>query len=144
MIESQPYWAELQRFTESRLIRVIEDGMRDNLGSVSIGKLIMEQMSGGFTRKRGRKIARTETGGALNAGHVVTQQTLETEGVAIRKQWLTVGDADVRDSHAALDGAEVAPSEDFNVGGSLAPHPSHYSLPAAERISCRCAVISAF
>ncbi|NOY41585.1 MAG: hypothetical protein GXP26_07110 [Planctomycetes bacterium] len=88
------------------------------------------------------KIARTETTGALNAGHEAAREDLYAAGLIVGKKWLTIGDDDVRASHVALSGSVAAPRQDFSVGGSLAPYPGHWSLPAGQRIFCRCTTAS--
>lgn len=144
IVESQPYWAAIQELTEARIISVIESGLEQSHGSEQIARSIREQMGGNFARHRARRIARTEVGGSLNAGHMISMETLESEGVQIRKEWLTVGDSDVREEHIAMNGQQTNPSGDFNVAGEFAPFPSHYSLSAANRINCRCTVLSVF
>jgi hypothetical protein len=62
--------------------------------------------------------------------------------IRLPPQWLTIGDNDVRAEHAALSGNVVAPRADFSVGGSPAPYPGHWELPAGQRINCRCTTIS--
>ncbi len=103
---------------------------------------IREQLGGFDARKRAKKIARTETTMGLNAGHEAEREELVAEGLVSGKQWLTIGDSDVRAEHAALSGNVVAPRADFSVGGSLAPYPGHWGLPAGQRINCRCTTIS--
>ena len=91
----------------------------------------IRELLGGFdARKRAKKIARTETTMALNAGHEAEREELIASGLESGKQWLTIGDSEVRAKHAALSGNVVAPREDFSVGGSLARYPGHWSLIA--------------
>ncbi len=65
---------------------------------------------------------------------------LEAAGLPVIKTWTAVGDRDVRDSHAAMDGVQVRGKENFNLGGHLVPYPAHWSLPAQERVRCRCGI----
>ncbi len=90
--------------------------------------------------KRAQRIVRTETSAALNAGHQAQVDTLEANGLPVVKSWTSVGDRDVRDSHAAMDGVQVRGKENFNLGGHLVPYPAHCSLPAQERVRCRCGI----
>ena len=53
------------------------------------------------------------------------------------KTWTAVGDHDLRDSHAAMDGQQVRGRENFNLAGHLIPYPAHWSLPPQERVRCR-------
>ena len=59
-----------------------------------------------------------------------------------RKQWVTMGDSHVRDTHAEVNG-EVIPIDDyFEVGGSLMRFPKDFSMSPApeETVNCRCTV----
>jgi uncharacterized protein with gpF-like domain len=94
--------------------------------------------------KRAQKIARSETTGAMNAGHVAAMEELADAGLIKGKQWSAIGDRDVRQAHLALAGAIVGPRADFDVGGWAAPYPGHWGLPAEQRINCRCTVLSVF
>ena len=89
-----------------------------------------EQLGGFDARKRAKKIARTETTASLNAGHEAEREELVAEGLVSGKQWLTIGDNDVRAEHAALSGNVVAPRADFSVGGSLTRILDIWGLPA--------------
>ena len=100
-------------------------------------------------RHRAAKIARTETTGALNAGHHATRQMLAEQGVVVGSEWLTIGDIDVRGnrpkdefSHVIMHEVKVKIGKDFNVSGEKAPYPGHHSLSAGNRIFCRCLLVS--
>lgn len=85
-------------------------------------------------------IARTESVALMNAGATAG---MEEAGVE-QKEWLTARDADVRESHAAVDGVRVGVRENFSVGSGSGPHPGAIGL-GEEDINCRCtlkAVIS--
>jgi uncharacterized protein with gpF-like domain len=137
----QPYWLAIQSETEHNLIEIIERGFADGLSSYQIGMKIREGLGGYEARKRAYKIARTETTGAMNAGHVAQMQSL---GAAVEgKKWLSITDKDARESHAAANGQTVRGVDTpFVIGGYEAPYPGHFSLPAAERVNCRCVVLS--
>ena len=75
---------------------------------------------------------------ALNAGHQATADMLAQEGLAFVKTWTTVGDDDVRESHAGMEGVGTDARGMFDLNGYLVPYPAHWSLPARERIRCRC------
>ena len=78
----------------------------------------------------------------VNEGREAEREERLSSGLVSGKQWLTIGDSDVRAEHAALSGEVVAPRADFSVGGSPAPYPGHWGLPAGQRINCRCTTIS--
>jgi hypothetical protein len=140
-LESQDYWQAIQLETERRLVDVIQAGIAEGLNSYSIGMRIREHLGGYEARKRAYKIARTETTGAMNAGHVAQMQSL---GAAVEgKKWLSITDKDARESHAAANGQTVRGVDTpFIIGGYEAPYPGHWSLPAGERVNCRCTVLS--
>ena len=95
-------------------------------------------------RKRALMIARTETTGALNAGHEAARLDLYEAGLIIGKEWLTIGDRRVRRSHQALAGKVAVPKEMFSVGGFPAPWRGYCGLPGDQRIRCRCTTVSVF
>ncbi len=57
------------------------------------------------------------------------------------KQWITVGDLNVRSSHVAADKQTVDIDDPFSIGGFPMRHPGDLSLgaPVREWINCRCA-----
>ena len=144
-LEAQDYWLNIQNETATNLRQIIEDGIQAKLSNYSIGMRIREQLGGMAANKRAQKIARTEVTSAMNAGHVAAMQQLGAEGIVQGKQWLTIGDHDVRDTHQALANKTVrGVNATFDVGGYAAPYPGYFGLPAGERVHCRCTVISVF
>ena len=87
--------------------------------------------------KRAQRIVRTETSAALNAGHQVEVDVLEAAGLPVIKTWTAVGDRDVRDSHAAMDGVQVRGKENFNLGRASCPVscPLEPAAPGARPLS---------
>jgi uncharacterized protein with gpF-like domain len=135
----QPYWLAIQQETERNLIELVEVGFSEGLSSYQISVKIREAL-GDRSKVRSKAIARTESTGALNAGHQAAMQSL---GSAVEgKKWLAIDDKDLRPTHAAANGQTAAVNGDFNIGGFDAPYPGHFSLPAAERVNCRCVVLS--
>ena len=65
-------------------------------------------------------------------------------GAIIGKKWVAITDNDTRSTHEAVNGVTVQPRDSFLVGESYTPYPGHWSLPAKERVHCRCTTISAF
>lgn len=102
------------------------------------------QGAAAFSPSRALAVARTEATRSVNAGHLVAYQQAQAAGVVVRKQWLA--QAGARDAHAALDGQEREPGEDFVVpagapfAGSHAPGPGQFS-EAALCVNCRCTTI---
>lgn len=87
----------------------------------------------GFTEKRATTIARTEVHAAMQKG---TFEGYRQVNVPI-KIWVTVGDADVRHTHAAQDGDEVPFNQPFANGLMFPGDPEG---PASEVINCRCSI----
>ncbi|MBL9163132.1 MAG: hypothetical protein JNL18_10390 [Planctomycetaceae bacterium] len=143
-LEGQDYWKKIQSETEANLTSIIEQAIIDKADNYQLGMRIREHLGGMPANKRAQKIARTETTGAMNAGHFAYMDSLIEEGIVTGKEWNAIGDSDCRDSHAALSGKVVPAREMFIVGSSPAPHPGHWSLPAKERVNCRCVVLSVF
>ena len=86
-----------------------------------------------------RRIARTETMGAVNAGTWTGAVVYAQESGATRfKQWLATDDQRVRDSHRHADGQLRPLTEAFSVGGHDLQYPGEPIGPAHEVIQCRC------
>ena len=67
---------------------------------------------------------------------------LEENGMVIEKVWTSVGNRSVRPAHMTASAQRVRGSQGlFHVGGSSAPYPCHWSLPARQRVRCRCGVV---
>ena len=62
----------------------------------TIGMRVREQLGGWPANKRAQRIARTEVSAALNTGQQIQAEQLAAHGLATRKVWDSVGDADVR------------------------------------------------
>ena len=93
------------------------------------------------TLRRAVRIVRTEVIAASNwASQQGAEQTAEDYGIELEKEWLATPDSRVRDSHSAADGQRVGLRDPFTVGGYSAQYPGDPSLPASERVQCRCAV----
>jgi len=82
------------------------------------------------------RIARTEAAAIMNAAAVegISEAGFQT------KEWLASRDADVRESHEDIDGAQVGIGEDFVLQGGRGPWPGEIDAPE-ESINCRCAVV---
>lgn len=139
----EPYWADIQSGTSESLTKILTDAIDEGLNGSQLAKRI-NQALGGQQKVRAKMIARTETTAMYNAGHLSTMRALEDDGLIEGKQWLSIIDDRTREAHVTLNGKAKKVNEDFDVGGSAAPHPGHHSLPAAQRISCRCVIVSTF
>jgi len=97
-----------------------------------------------ITPYRSNAIARTETACATNRASVETMRSLDFRGA---KVWMSVGDADVRDTHARIDGLRVDFDGIFEYTGLRGglvrmecPLDSKYGAPPEEVVNCRCDV----
>lgn len=84
---------------------------------------------------RSRMIARTEATTAYNHG---ADQAVQRAG--LNKMWLSALLPTTRDDHADLDGVVVPPNGTWNLGGYQVSYPGQATLPAGERINCRCGI----
>lgn len=140
----QNYWRKIQDETETNLAKIIQESIDLGETNHALSVRIRNQLGGFEARKRAKKIARTETTMALNAGHEAEREELVAAGLVSGKQWLAITDRDVRSDHSALHNVVVPPRVDFSVGGAMAPYPGHWGLPAGQRVNCRCTTISVF
>jgi hypothetical protein len=141
-VEKQYYWVAVHKTTRAAIFRQIRDGLDANETVDQIADRIQRHLKDG-SLFRAQMIARTETTGALNAGKSTIFRSIVDDAdspSAYRNLWLTLRDGHQRDTHDALHRVAVAVGKDFDVGGNPAPFPGHFSLPAEERISCRCTI----
>jgi hypothetical protein len=91
-----------------------------------------------FSEDRAIVIAENEANGIL--GYDEFTEALQSGKT--RKQWLTMKDKKVRDTHRVLDDKIIGISELFNVGGSMMLFPKDISHdPSDEEImGCRCSI----
>ncbi len=140
----QDYWLrvadDIREIIKDALKNATDHGL---VGEGRLSKLITKATSGEIARHKAKQIARTETTGAANGGHAAVIDELAREGLVAGKTWLAILDNDTRESHRLLNGKSVKPGKNFHVGesGAEAPYPGHFSLPAEERVNCRCALI---
>lgn len=98
--------------TRALILSAIFAGEGEGLGVAAIAKLITERTSGAVGRARAATIARTETHAAASwATHTATQQ----QPLKYRKQWSAVSDGRTRSHHAAMNGTQIGPDDDFIV-----------------------------
>ena len=124
------------------LMRIMDRGIIEGLSNAEIGKLLSKRYGESYKGYRSERIARTETTGIMNAG---SDNTLIAEGVST-KVWIDTSDGRTRDSHRDVaDQTRENPvniRDNFTVGGYGAKYPGDSSLPAHERVNCRCTTVS--
>lgn len=144
-IMKQPYWGEIADTVLNDVASTISAGINEGLSTKEIAKLIEGPngvMGQASSKARALRIARTEITGSLNAGHFTARESLVNQGLIRQIQWNALIDGVTRPTHIFLNGIKIPATEMFDVGGTKAPYPGHVSLPAKERISCRCQAIS--
>lgn len=141
---AQDYWQRINVTTRQDIARTLANALEYGASMTEVAADIMAAHGDEYTHARAMNVARTETGGAQNAGHRVALEHLEDEvGFLIGKQWLSVLGSTTRDTHAALDGETVeGAAGEFDVGGTMAPEPGHWRLPVEQRANCQCTIIS--
>lgn len=143
LVTGQAYWDEIQRGTLLQVTDTLTRGIDEGLSVPNLRKLLQTEHAN-MSKWRATAIARTETTGALAAGHQTSYDTLAADGEKIRKTWLSIIDADTRPDHEAADGQTVDVSETFSVGSESCMHPGDVSLSAKQRVNCRCSTAAEF
>lgn len=92
---------------------------------------------------KARRIARTESHGAVSAGQLAAAKLVEQQtGLRMWKRWLSTEDTRTRASHRVADGQACPLDEPFRVGGFLLQHPADsISVAPHEVINCRCTML---
>ncbi|MGW4123625.1 phage minor head protein [Nocardia sp. NPDC004711] len=89
-----------------------------------------------------RRIARTETHGAIEGGALAAAQAVAAAGgTATYKRWLATTDERTRGTHVIADGQMVKLHEAFQVGRAHLQHPGEAGGPPGEVIQCRCTTL---
>lgn len=138
----QPYWQEITAKTLADFETVLNEGLVEGWSTRRIASTIMNEMGAEYSRVRATRIARTEIGSMVNAGHRAQVDQLATEfpELELRAEWMSVFSRFTRVSHAGLSGALADADGMFSLGGVRVSYPAHHSLPAKERINCLCTV----
>lgn len=131
-------------FSWTKIHSQVLEGMENQEGMDDIFARIDSLYGDQFSTTRSMTIARTEVTAASNIGTQKTGEYLaERFDLDITKKWITARDANVRDSHIAMEGVEVPLDELFNVNGSmmLCPGDTSNGAELSEVINCRCDVV---
>lgn len=131
-------WNDINETTKQKLSFVLQEGMTEGDTLGELANRIEREMGADWAGQRALKIARTESGAALNAGHYAAQLELEADGIAFGQEWCSIIDDVTRPDHVDMDGVQVKAGEEFDVAGTMAPYPGWYGLPAEQRVHCRC------
>ncbi|MGE0537258.1 MAG: phage minor head protein [Pirellulales bacterium] len=139
----RPYWQGVGRTTRENIHQAILEGIDEGDSQDALATRVRRALAGTGAEERALIIARTESTGALNAGHHAARQQLIQEGLIGGSEWVTMGDDVVRETHLAADGQTIGAHEQFSIGGELCPYPGYFGLSAGERINCRCTTVAA-
>lgn len=124
---------------------VVRAGIDEGASIPTIRDAVQESLDAGGEvswANRARTIARTETIGAYNGGHLAAWDVLEEETEdELEKVWLATIDPRTRDSHFRADGQRVPLGDPFRVGGHDLAHPGDPTAPPGEVINCRCTML---
>tara|TARA_R110000824_G_scaffold120382_5_gene275675 strand:- start:16762 stop:20028 length:3267 start_codon:yes stop_codon:yes gene_type:complete len=142
-IFEQPYWEEILTTTSLDIQGVINAGIQGGMSIGEVERMMRNELSGGrHPAVRANAMARTEMGGAVNAGHQKAMESLASEGLVTGKQWLSVCGGTTRQDHCAANMQEVEVDALFLLGDEECPYPAHGSLSAHQRVNCQCMHIS--
>ncbi len=149
---SQPYWREISETTLGDAEKYIRQGL-DQGWSI---RRMADSMSGSFmgstakyAKMRATRIARTESGNALNGARKASMDQAKEElpnevSDFMRALWHSVLGDTTRDSHAFLDGVPADEEGMWTLAGVRIPWPAHYTLPAGQKINCQCTIIQSY
>jgi HK97 family phage portal protein len=139
---------EINSTTKKRLLeelrKILSEGVRNGESPDVIAKKLQEGARNVFSElssTRAYLIARTETGGTVNVGHMATYKATGIQ----QKEWLATLDDRTRDSHLLLDGAIENLDTPFEVerldgGVDIMLYPLDPSGSAENVCNCRCTV----
>jgi HK97 family phage portal protein len=139
-IEKETGWliTGVSETTRTAVRKAIAEGMEAGDGVTALAKRIREV--GEFSPSRASLIARTEATRATNGAARESLSEYSREyGIRVEKEWLTAGDARVRDEHRAMEGERVGVDEPFSNGLQYPSEPNcrcttlmHTVLPGEE------------
>ncbi|WP_338749804.1 phage portal protein [Bacillus sp. FJAT-52991] len=125
----------ISAFSIERLKVVIGDSVAAGETIQDTAKRIQNLYGEEFSKERALTIARTEVISASNYGN---RMGAKATGLELNKTWLSAGGDRTRDTHKAANGQTREMDELYDVGGAKAMFPGDPSLPAKERVKCRC------
>jgi hypothetical protein len=142
----EDYWLRINITTREHIEGVLYRAIEDGLSIRDIAKEIQERTGNQYSRARATNVARTETTGAMNSGHVegIRRAYEGIDDIEPAKEWLSVLGTTTRDEHADADGQQVPVDADFTVGGEACSFPGDARLSAGNRCNCQCTIVSAF
>ncbi len=148
----QSYWVDIHKATAGDAEVFIRQGLEQGWSIRRIADAMAPSFqghTGKYAKMRATRIARTESGHALNGARKASLDGLLQElppeaSDFIRPSWLSVLGNTTRDTHAALHDVPADDDGLWNLAGTLVPWPSHISLPPEQRINCMCSLTAEF
>ena len=132
------------------VIYLLDDGVDEDLDITMLSNAL-NRVSGGMTyvnrlvlgyadysEKELERVITSEYHRMYNAGaYDMAMQLAQSQNLTIMKEWHTVGDDRVRETHSWLEGYRVAIDEPFYVMGDEAMYPGDFENPD-NNCNCRC------
>jgi phage portal protein BeeE len=115
----------------------IQQGFDEGLSTDKIAANIRAEFNG-IDRERAKTIAITETAAAYGFGEF---ESMKDAGIT-RRQWLSSGLPNVRQTHLIADGQVRRIDEPFTVGSARLMYPGDETGPAEEVINCHCVTVA--
>ncbi len=130
---------QIARTTRKGVWQVIRRGNKANLSPEEIAKKLENYLAGRQARLRSKTIARTESHTLNQTIQFLTVKNLGIKG--IRKEWVTMHDEKVRETHDEVDGKKPWINQPFIVGDFPMMYPGDPKGPPQEIINCRCVLV---
>lgn len=153
----------ISRFLDARINSTTEKMARTTLGRVKKALVEAESVDddgheiqvdvaktvrgsyGKWSGSRASSLSRTETHVAAEGGTLEAAKALQLP--SMKKEWVSVQDARVRDSHEKVDGTQIELNETFRVdlsdgsGSEDMTGPGDQNASAGNTINCRCVLV---
>lgn len=144
----QDYWIQILETSGGDIEGYLRNGLHEGLSIREMARQIHTAFPAGYSTKRAIRIARTESGNALNSARALATDQLKEDlgevGMYVKKEWVSVLSERTRPEHAALHGVLEDKDGLFNLAGTRVPWPAHHSLEASQRINCMCTLVTSF
>lgn len=141
-------WSSVSNTTHDTLRRAIQKGLKDGDDLDALTNRVRGTLKG-YSEAQAKRVARSETTLAMNAGQHAERTELEIPA----KEWVSTLDARNRGAnpksifdHLRPDGQITAQDQPFQVSGELLKYPGDSSMGASagNTINCRCASVASW
>lgn len=122
----------------TQINRIILNGIDEKQSAEQVAEAIVQATSGEMSVGRARRIARTETHTAANAGQLAAARS---SPIKFRKRWLSTEDQRTREAHAEANDQVRDLDEPFIVGGEKLMMPGDPRASPGNTINCRCTML---